>query len=90
MQTARIGGERFFHKDVDALADGILHVHRPDVRARRAHGYIAGPEDVDGPAVGVEATKLAVLRDVDFVRELFLQRLDRPFHLRIDEIGRSV
>ncbi|MDH4240329.1 MAG: hypothetical protein OEW48_12270 [Phycisphaerae bacterium] len=84
MQTARIGGEWFFHKDVDALADGVLHVQRPDVRAGRAHGYITGPENVDGSAVGVEATESAVLCDVDFVWKLFLQRLDRSFHLLID------
>jgi len=90
MQTARIGGEWFLHKHIDALADGVLHVQRPDVRARRAHGYIAGPEDVDGSAVGVEATELAVLGDVDFVGKPFPQRLERPFHLLLDEIGRGI
>ncbi|MGB2807800.1 MAG: hypothetical protein WBC22_08670 [Sedimentisphaerales bacterium] len=87
MQATRIGGEWLLHKHIDALADGVLHVQRPDVRARRTHGYIAGSEDVDGLAVGVEATEPAVLGDVDFVGKLFPQRLERPFHLLLDEIG---
>ncbi len=90
MQTARIRGEWFFHKDVYALFDCVLDMQGPDVGTSCAHGYIAWSEDVDGLAVGVEATELPVLRYLDFVREPFLQRLNRPFHLRIDQIGRGI
>ena len=47
MQTAGIRREGFLHEHVDALADGVLHVDRPNVGSGRAQGDVAGMQQVD-------------------------------------------
>ena len=76
-KTARVGRKRFLHEHVDALPDGIFDVDWSNVRARGAEGDVAGPEDIDRLAIRIEAKELAVLRNVDVLVELLLERVVR-------------
>ena len=88
--NARIGRERLFHENVDALLDGVLDVQRSNIGARRAHGNVAGPEDVDGPFIGVETDKLPVCADVHLVRVPFSEGFKAQFHFLFMEIGHRI
>jgi hypothetical protein len=69
--TCRVGRERFFHEDIDALFDSILDVCGTKGRVSRLDHNVARAEAVDGLSIGVEAEETLVRRYVDLFRELF-------------------
>ena len=61
MKTARIRRKRLLEKHVDTLLDSILDMHLPNICSRRAHRNVTWLEDIDSPAVSIEADERRVL-----------------------------
>lgn len=83
----RIGSERFFHKDVDALLDRVGDMGGPEGRMRGLDHDVARTQAVDRLAIGVEPQKTPLRRHVHLRAEFLAQLLMGARLFVLENIG---
>ena len=87
LDAARVGREILLHEDVDAFLHCILQVRRAESGVRGQHGDVAGPQAINGMAVGIEAQETALGRHVNPLAQRLGQGVVGLINLLLPDVG---